>query len=317
MIVIPENNIEYNIISNTTKHEARHAYYNTQRKLKSTTAFDSSVLSLDRTKPLGEATGYSEFQSYEEVSNHSKDLLSSFRTGNREILKLYQSHELLGATQILDLGFLDGKVKVVKNISDQTIRTADAALAEIERMKAGTFENIRLTVEPTDQGYFVSFPVNDVFDMRTYLSSKSEKALAKNFIDHYASYANREGGVAYGAAVNQDIAEEFRKTLSALSEKISQTRLIAKETQKDAVEILNLVDAFYAGADLSIDRKRYLQIRDLLARPAHRVSGLMTRDQQEYEKALIAIREKRKARRPDSLNEGRVHINVKIKKVNF
>ena len=162
-------------------------------------------------------------------------------------------------------------------------------------------KKVKFIIDPTEQGYLTEFPVNDSFYMRTYLSSKSEKAAAKKFIDDYNIYADalaesKKTGVVIDATLEQRMFEEFKATLTIISEKISRTRVIAKETAKDADAIISLMDSFYSGHSLALTKNQYLEIRNLISKPAHRVTGLTIRDPEEYIKAHEAARAKRKIR---------------------
>ena len=301
MIVVPEDDLLFDRISTTAKHEARHAYYATLREQHATSPFDISVQSINK-KPLGEATGYQVFQSYEEVSTHSKDLMGATRTGNREILNLFKTKKTIPANQIFDLSFLDNKSKTVKKISEQTLKTATESLADIHKLKETNFSDVRdIFVKPSPEGYVFTFPVSESFLANITFSSKREKEIIKNFIDQYIDYQEAvkkaaDSGVEVSAKVSKKGVDALNSAFSLAEEKLNSSIAIAHQTSVDADRIIIQMNRIFAG-DTSMDINRYLELRNLISKPARRVTGLAIHDPDEYLKAIEAIQKKRATRK--------------------
>ena len=265
MIVIPQNNIDFDHVSNTTRHEARHAFYNSARKAKKSSAVDSHVAALPE-KTLGATGGYSQYQSYEEVSTHSKDLLAAYRTGNREILKLYHRSPILKANHIFDIAFLESKALTVKNITAQTFRTSEAALKEIQRMKTAPFEEVLdIQIKVTSEGYEFTFPVDETFLISTFLSAPEERSAVTRFV---AEYERLQAGEANNAKVM------FSEALVQLEKKIQRSKDLAQKVGVLADNIIVITDSFRMG-NLDLNKTEYLKIRDIIAKPAVTVTRLI------------------------------------------
>jgi hypothetical protein len=301
MIVIPEKDLLYGRISSTATHEARHAYYATQREQYSTSPFDVSVQSINK-KPLGEAIGYQHTQTYEEVSTHAKDLMTAGRTGNREILNLYKKRSTLLANEVFDLTFLNNKTNTVKKISEQTARTASEGIAEVKKLMKSSHEQVRdFSVVPTKEGYLLGFPVNDSFLMQIKFSSKSEKVLVKKFVDDYLDFqdamqAAKAKGIPLDAVVVKKGNDALISICQLAEEKLSRSWFVANQVKDDAEKIVVLLDEMMKG-NLKMDQDRYLKIRSIISQPARRVTGLSVRDPEEYQKAIQIIQKKRQARK--------------------
>lgn len=302
MIIVPQNDLLFDRISSTTRHEARHAKYGTLREQFSTSPFDVSVHSVDKSKPLGTALGYQMDQSYEEVSTHAKDLLYSTRTGNREILNLYKKNPVLLANEVFDLSFLENKNNTVIKMSEQTARTAKDAVEEIQRqMKLSYQEVADVGVAPSKEGYVFGFKVKDAFMARVTFSSKAEKAVVKDFVDKYTKFQDElKIATEKGLPVSEELAKSATESLNLVfqgaEEKLSQSITIANQTKADAHHISELIEGFYKNG-MEMSREKYLEARGLISKPAARVTGLVVRDPEEYKKTIQFIKEKRAQRR--------------------
>jgi hypothetical protein len=281
MIVIPAHDVEFGKISHTTKHEARHAFYNTSREKRISSAYDGHFRAMEN-KTIGETGGYSKYQSFEELSTHPKDLIDAFRTGNREILDLYKTREYLMANKVIDIPYLESKCLTVQKISEQSAQAAKESIEELVRKKTAPYSDIGVIgISHGKEGYRFEFAVKDQYYTNVFFSSTEERMVVSDFFDDFEAYQKAvvEAG-STSAKIDPELERKGRealsRVLSAAEKKLAQTQKMAEETLADSQEIMKLVDRFQGG-DLKLTREQYLKARDIITRPASRVNGFRIR----------------------------------------
>ncbi len=277
VIVIPQKDVEFDAILHTTRHEARHAYYNSLRARYYSSPFDG-YFAAQSGKTLGTTGGYSVYQSFEELSTHPKDLLEVFRTGNREVLETFKKHSVLLANKLFDIGYFELKASSLNLISEQTVRSSRMAIQELRRKKVALFKDIGfINITHSPEGYRVEFEVKDQFITSVFLSSREERSTVSLFFDDFEAYQKMAvENIEKGTVIEPEVERKGRAALSSLltvvEQKLGKTLKIAELLHKDSESLRALIETFYKGK-IQINREQYLKVRDLIMKPASRVSN--------------------------------------------